>query len=213
MAFIGASYQQNVFCWYARTMASIANIELLGGHPALDFLNTVDDRLSPRPDEYLRDAGDLAAWGVAAGLLEDPRASAGDDELVAAIALRAHVTALLDARATDRAAAAADREALARAVAEAYAAGSLEQDPGGSLRWRWDPSELATVRHRVATAAAELLASPAADRIGRCDGQECGWFFLDTTKRGNRRWCSMSDCGQEAKSARRRASGGGRRAT
>jgi predicted RNA-binding Zn ribbon-like protein len=194
-------------------MASVADIDLLAGHPALDFLNTVDDRLSPRPDDYLHDAVDLAAWGVAAGLLEDPPAPADDDELAAAIALRAHLTALLDARAAGRPAATADREALARAVADAYAAGSLEQDPGGGLRWRWDPSELATVRHRVATAAAELLASPAADRIGRCDGQECGWFFLDATKRGNRRWCSMSDCGQEAKSARRRASGGVRRAT
>ena len=53
-------------------MASIANIELLAGHPALDFLNTVDDRLGPRPDEYLRDAGELAAWGVAGGVARGP---------------------------------------------------------------------------------------------------------------------------------------------
>jgi len=42
---------------------------------------------------------------------------------------------------------------------------------------------------------------------GQCAGAGCGWFFLDTTKRGNRRWCSMRDCGQDAKSARRRARG------
>ncbi|MHB1433466.1 MAG: CGNR zinc finger domain-containing protein [Streptosporangiaceae bacterium] len=36
-------------------------------------------------------------------------------------------------------------------------------------------------------------------------GDACGWYFLDVTKRGNRRWCSMSDCGQDAKVARRRA--------
>ena len=192
-------------------MASVANIEFLAGHPALDFLNTVDDRLSRRRDDYLHDGGDLAAWGVTAGLLEDP-APPGDDEFAAAIALREHLTALLDARATGRPAAAADREALARAVADAHAAGSLEQDSDGDLHWRWDPSDSATVRHRVATAAVELLGSPSAGRIRRCDGEECGWFFLDTTKRGNRRWCSMSDCGQEAKSARRRANTGTRRA-
>ena len=128
-------------------MASVANIELLAGHPALDFLNTVDDRLGPRPDDYLRDGRDLTAWGVAAGLLENPTPP-GEAEFAAAIALREHLTALLDARAAGRPPAAADREALARAVADAYAAGSLEQDSDGGLRWRWDPSDLATIRHR-----------------------------------------------------------------
>jgi predicted RNA-binding Zn ribbon-like protein len=193
-------------------MASVANIELLAGHPALDFLNTVDDRLSPRPDDDLGDGRDLTAWGVASGLLENPTPP-GEAEFAAAIALREHLTALLDARAAGRPPAAADREALAREVADAYAAGSLEQDSVGDLRWRWDPSDPATIRHRVATAAVELLGSQAAGRIGRCDGEECGWFFLDTTKRGNRRWCSMSGCGQDAKSARRRVTSTTRRAS
>ena len=43
------------------------------------------------------------------------------------------------------------------------------------------------------------------DFIRQCPGDHCGWFFLDSTKRGNRRWCSMSECGQEAKTAQRRA--------
>ena len=107
-------------------MASVANIELLAGHPALDFLNTVDDRLSPRPDDYLGDGRDLTAWGVASGLLENPTPP-GEAEFAAAIALREHLTALLDARAAGRPPAAADREALAREVADAYAAGSLSR--------------------------------------------------------------------------------------
>ena len=108
-----------------------------------------------------------------------------------------------------RQAAAGDYEALARAVADAHAAGTLAEREDGTLHWRFDPHSLATVRHTVADAAAELLADPRAARIGMCGGPGCGWFFLDTTKRGNRRWCSMRVCGQDAKSARRRQPGSG----
>ena len=100
-----------------------------------------------------------------------------------------------------------DLAILAAAVAEAHAAGALALD--GSLRWRWSPAELASVRHTVADAAYELLGGPSAPRIGECDGPGCGWFFLDRTKRGNRRWCTMRDCGQQAKTAGRRARRGG----
>jgi predicted RNA-binding Zn ribbon-like protein len=54
------------------------------------------------------------------------------------------------------------------------------------------------------TAAARLLAADPPPRLKQCPGDHCGWFFIDATKRGNRRWCSMSGCGQDAKSARRR---------
>ena len=187
-------------------MGTIADAELVAGHPALDYVNTIDDRLTTDPADLLREPGDLSTWGVRAGLLaEGPRRGQTDrDEFVAALALRDHLVALLDARVSGDPAPAADRRALAQAVAAAYAAGTLEQVDDGTLGWRWDPCDLATVRHVVATTAAQLLAGPAAARIRRCDGAGCGWFFLDTTKRGNRRWCSMQECGQDAKSARRR---------
>ena len=208
-------YQQKAFCWYDMGVDSAADLELVAGHPALDFLNTVEDRLGPEYDDALHGPADLAAWGVRAGLLTADAgrargvrgASGARAEFAATLELREHLLALLDARVAGRPAPAADLRALARAVAAAHAAGALVEENDGALRWHWDPGALATVRHRVATSASELLASPAAARIGRCAGAGCGWYFLDTTKRGNRRWCSMGDCGQDAKSARRRAAG------
>jgi predicted RNA-binding Zn ribbon-like protein len=219
-------YQQNDFCWYDVVMEAIAELDLVAGHPALDFLNTVEGRLGPEYDDVLRGPEDLEAWGVRAGLLTadagrgrgvaGARRAGGSRgaraELAAALELREHLLSLLDARVAGHPADAADLRALARAVAAAHAAGALVQQQGGELRWSWDPGALATVRHTVATTASELLASPAAARIGRCDGAGCGWYFLDTTKRGNRRWCSMRECGQDAKSARRRAGGSQREA-
>jgi predicted RNA-binding Zn ribbon-like protein len=185
------------------------DVEMIAGHPALDFLNTVEDRLGPHHDDLLRGPTDLAAWGKHAGLLtgDGGRGRDARAEFAAALGLREHLTALLDARLAGRPASIADLRAVAREVAAAHVAGELVQEADGTLCWQWDPGALATVRHTVANAASDLLAGAAAARIGQCAGVGCGWFFLDTTKRGNRRWCSMRDCGQDAKSARRRAAG------
>jgi predicted RNA-binding Zn ribbon-like protein len=55
----------------------------------------------------------------------------------------------------------------------------------------------------VLESARELLADPS--RIKECEGEECGWVFVDATKSGTRRWCSMASCGARAKMKRYRA--------
>lgn len=53
--------------------------------------------------------------------------------------------------------------------------------------------------------AAELLVSDVHSRVGQCaDDRGCGWLFLDTSKAGRRKWCSMEDCGNRAKVRRHR---------
>jgi predicted RNA-binding Zn ribbon-like protein len=184
----------------------VGELELNAGNVALDFVNTVEDRLEERPEDVLRTPADLAEWGARTGVLEAaPQPVRGGGELAKALDLREHLTGLLDARLDGQALDPGDLAALGAAEAEARSAGALEEDENGLLCWRWDPRSLSSVRHTVAAAASELLSRQAADRLGRCAGQGCGWFFLDATKRGNRRWCSMKDCGQIAKSANRRA--------
>ncbi len=191
-----------------------ASFEFLAHDPALDFVNTVDERLGDRV-ELLSDSTALLRWGIEAGLISrDARIGPGAreqrearSELARAVALREVLTRVLDDHVGGRAAAAGDLAAIARAVADACSAGALVEDPvsqEGGLRWQWDRSALATCRHVVASSGLALLTGPRLARVGRCGGPTCGWFFLDTTKRGNRRWCSMSGCGQEAKSTQRR---------
>jgi predicted RNA-binding Zn ribbon-like protein len=31
---------------------------------------------------------------------------------------------------------------------------------------------------------------------------QCGWLFMDDSKNGSRRWCSMRSCGNRAKAQR-----------
>src|SRR5580704_15548830 len=51
-------------------------------------------------------------------------------------------------------------------------------------------------------AAGDLLAGPRLDRVRRCANPECGWLFLDDSRAGKRRWCSMQSCGNRAKARR-----------
>jgi len=57
----------------------------------------------------------------------------------------------------------------------------------------------------IALAAARLVAETDPDRIRRCDSEACGRWFVDTSKGGRRRWCSMATCGNRAKAARHRS--------
>jgi predicted RNA-binding Zn ribbon-like protein len=54
----------------------------------------------------------------------------------------------------------------------------------------------------VLWSAADLLVGRQLPRVRQCSNPACGWLFLDDSKSGNRRWCSMSACGNRAKAHR-----------
>jgi len=190
---------------------SVAELPFVAGNLALDFVNTAEERGHPDAVDALRAVDDLRLWGQRRGVLTSgvggtsaADGDAGLTEFPAAIEARELLYELFLGRVHGRRAPDADRARLSRLASEAYQAASLEQEADGRLGWSWDPSRLATVRHVAVTAAVELLSQSPTARLRQCPGDHCGWFFLDTTKRGNRRWCSMSECGQEAKTTRRR---------
>jgi len=40
--------------------------------------------------------------------------------------------------------------------------------------------------------------------VQMCNGDNCGWLFIDSSKNHSRRWCDMRDCGNRAKIRRHR---------
>jgi predicted RNA-binding Zn ribbon-like protein len=64
-----------------------------------------------------------------------------------------------------------------------------------------DPSASALLAPTL-WSAADLLVGARLQRVRQCANPECGWLFLDNSKSGNRRWCSMSACGNRAKAHR-----------
>ena len=192
-------------------MQSVAELPFVAGNVALDFVNTAEERGHPDAVDALRAVDDLRLWGQRRGVLSGGTSGtsgadgdAGLTEFPAAIEARELLYELFLGRVHGRRASDADRARLSRLASEAYQAASLEQEADGRLGWSWDPSRLATVRHVAVTAAVALLSQSPTARLRQCPGDHCGWFFLDTTKRGNRRWCSMGECGQQAKTLRRR---------
>ena len=185
----------------------------LGGRLCLDFVNTVDPRHGDHAREYLRGYDDLVAWARVTGTLDDREAGR---LLQRATSLPAEAAAVLDR-------AVALREALYRVFAH-----PPPPDPGGlevvnrevgralgqtclrpatgAARYRLGWAEAGPTLDRplwpVARSAAELLASPDADRVRECQGDGCGWLFLDTSRNRRRAWCSMDGCGNRAKARR-----------
>ena len=51
----------------------------------------------------------------------------------------------------------------------------------------------------IVWSAADLITGPRAQRVRQCaDPEGCGWLFLDESRAGTRRWCSMGNCGNRA---------------
>lgn len=72
-------------------------------------------------------------------------------------------------------------------------------------RWRWPEGTqaLEQLLWPIICSAIDLLTSPEVRRVKVCPGLgDCGWLFLDTSKSGRRRWCSMESCGSRSKMRR-----------
>ena len=193
--------------------------ELSGGRLCLDFVNTVSGDRSAGPRERMATYADLVGWSRQAEAIEDEHAR----RLLAEAARRP-----ADAEAVQRQALAL-REALYRVFTSVVEGGTpAEPDlnllsehlarglshrriartgkPCCALSWSDPDGALDAPLWRVAASAAELLVSEVdLGRVRRCglhDTHECSWLFMDQTRAGTRRWCSMKDCGNKAKARR-----------
>lgn len=168
----------------------------------LEFVNTRYWRGQAVPTETLHAPEDLVAWLAANG---GPKAGKPPvrKEFDRALDLRELIHRLFDAEAQDRAPAPRDLERLNAALAAAPVRTALHRERG-SYAWDVDVrSETAlALLAPVLWSTGDLLAGPRLDRVRRCANPECGWLFLDDSRAGRRRWCSMQSCGNRAKARR-----------
>lgn len=167
---------------------------LLGEPISMDLLNTtwID---ADGSHDLLTDLPGLRIWLHAHGLGRAPLSGATRTALVAAReALRVHVAEL---------AGPAPAGVSAGELNAVLARGRLVRALDGS-----DPVTRVVVDDPVDlpawTAVEDYLQLLARDptRVRRCAGHGCVLHFYDTSKRGDRRWCSMAGCGNRAKAAR-----------
>ncbi|HEY1542823.1 MAG TPA: CGNR zinc finger domain-containing protein, partial [Xanthobacteraceae bacterium] len=139
---------------------------------------------------------ELEAWASrhgseAAGLFEET------------IAAREAIYALLGAAAAGDAGAGRDLDALNRLLAAVPARTTLAAGKNASL-WQLPPATpaAASLLAPVFWSAGDLLAGPRLQRLRMCANEKCRWLFVDDSKSGTRRWCSMNACGNRAKAHR-----------
>jgi predicted RNA-binding Zn ribbon-like protein len=203
--------------------SEMRDFKLLGGHPSLDFVNTVgawvtdSERKSTRDykdiplREKLSAYADLVAWGVHAGLLTERdakqllRSAENQPRSASAVVkrglrLRQTLYRLFKSVVENWRADPADIEFLNQELYIARGHQSLVSI-GNKLGWTWDASDEALDRilWPLALSGAELLSADDISRLRQCGGEECGWLFLDTSRNRSRQWCEMSDCGNLAK--------------
>jgi predicted RNA-binding Zn ribbon-like protein len=181
--------------------------QLVGGHPTLDFLNTIHDWTVPQPRDYLATFGDAIRFGIAVGMLRPSEARRLDrldpgTELTRLKALRTSLERVCRLALAKKKPVAADLNRLSAMLIEASRATALRAASAGPVRRTVDIDRAgnATLRLRLVEAAAALLTSTQVERLRACPS--CGWFFLDTSKNRSRRWCSMASCGASAKASR-----------
>lgn len=184
--------------------------DFVSGHPALDFVNTVTGR-NGTPFDWISDPSGLADWAAAAGLLTPPeregliRRFNADPEAAAAALHRAKLVreamyAVLDAATSGGDPRPADVETIGREWRAAAVASRLGWTAEGlDVAVDVDPE---VVTNRVLFDFLSLGRQLRSERLRRCAGDNCAWFFLDTSKAGRRRWCDMATCGNAAKYVR-----------
>jgi predicted RNA-binding Zn ribbon-like protein len=189
--------------------------DLCGGHPALDFVNSLDNRFrEDGPNERLTSYGELLRFLEDSGLLTRQHVRV----LNKTVAPDAAARALQSTRELREAAAAVFYESLGgkrpqqqdvrlleKHLLNATRHRELQWQAGATgLVWHWgrhenDPDLPVWI---LALSVSDILLSPDMARIHTCAVDTCRWLFLDTSKNHKRRWCNMKVCGNRMKARR-----------
>lgn len=174
-----------------------AGYRFIGGNLALDFVNTLANRLAPKKRrEYLRGDSDLLRWVRLAGIDAGHRRPIPTRE---AVRLREALYRILAAHLKAQPPRKPDIGLLNRFLRRARASWKLQ---GGKTMWQWQWAGAGGISYplaRIAESAAKLLTSGDLKLLRRCGDAHCGWLFLDRSQGRRRKWCSMQDCGNRAK--------------
>src|SRR5881394_3783308 len=185
--------------------------DLIGGDAALDFINTVTGR-DQSPRDWLDSYARLLEWAafvqlVPKSVLRALAKKAQKNPAAAGIALaRAKVlrealfglvTRIISRRAPPKSALALLREHWVTGIK----AHELRFRDGRVLvDLRNDALDFDLIASTVAYRMVQHVLPLPMDRLRICQGPNCSWVFIDSSKAGHRRWCDMAVCGNAAKS-------------
>jgi len=191
-----------------------SSLKLIGGSLCLDFVNTVDCRNSDQSRENLSTYHSLVSWSQHANILTEDEVRYMLREatlhpanakmiLERAIKIREALYRIFYAVANHRLPNAADISTLNKEMSISMAQMRLEPaGMAGPWKFTFENKELDRMLWFITQSATELLTSDKLNRVCECQGENCGWLFLDMSRNRSRKWCDMKDCGNRAKAQR-----------
>lgn len=202
--------------------SSAGEMKLVGGRLFLDFANTVGGRkgTSARKGsadavlvlrDKLKDYSDLVAWGQHTGIItvteaqrliaeSKRRGMEAATVLERAIALREALYHICLATLNGRQPEVAHLAVLNSELLEARSHQRLTHAAESyKLEWADSKGALDRLLWPVVRSAAEFLTRGDLSRLRLCVGEDCSWFFEDTSRNKSRQWCDMQACGNLAK--------------
>jgi predicted RNA-binding Zn ribbon-like protein len=197
-------------------MKDLDGLQLVGGHPALDFMNTVEYRGEPEPGDRLDSFERLARWSATAGLLSQEeltgvivpssaRSSRAARALDSATELREALYAVMVAHIRKAPLPRGASRIVERQLRNASAASTLRYaDAGPPFSWHIPIHGAEDVVVRLANSANNLLLSLGRVAVHQCSGPNCDWLFIDRSHGHRRLWCQPTKCGNMVRVRRSR---------
>ncbi|HEV2674270.1 MAG TPA: ABATE domain-containing protein [Aliidongia sp.] len=185
----------------------IAATQFFGGRVCLDFANTMDWRTSDAPQELIPGYPALLTWcgnrrTLPAAAIGALRARETEPEATAALeqahALRHEIWNVVEALLHGRPVPLAP---LNRRLADVPAQPRLAEE-GSAYLYDLPGARLEETLWPVLWSLTALIASDDARRLGSCQADGCGWYFVDESPNRTRVWCSSEVCGNRERARR-----------
>lgn len=177
---------------------------------SLRFANTAGFRpLADRP-ETIRSVTDLVDFftqeKVAGSAMRRKLLALDPDEsarvMRRALAFRDALQTLFSRLSRKRPVPPADLQIVSDEIRRGVTSRELVASPS-RVAWKWATRDAETILFgEIALDAETMLKPQVLSRLRECSGRDCSRFFVDESKNGSRRWCSMSECGNRAKARR-----------
>jgi len=187
---------------------------LIAGVLCLDFMNTINGHHSNISNEYLNTCSDLILWACHVGLLDKKETDLLFQQSIRhpknskhifhlAIELRKMLFTIFSAFYSQKPAPKTAIQFLTDIHHKNMQNSNLVQE-SDRFKWEWKFNiNMEMVLWPITLSATKLLTSENLKWVRECSGLDCDWYFLDTSRNHQRRWCSMEACGNRHKMKQR----------
>ena len=190
---------------------NLQDLNILGERAAIDFTNTIDWRGREDSIEYLNSYEDLVDWARRIELINQStatelkrRAAQNPDKAIESLQrareFREAAYRVLYRLSLNEAPEHRDVELIDAEMQQMSM--HLRLDLEEKQLTLIDEIDLDYVLRLIVKDTVDLLTSDQLNRVKRCQSDECGWLFIDTSKNNSRKWCNMNSCGNRAKARR-----------